>query len=135
MKVVIDTNVFFSSFFGGNPRAIIDLWIDGKVTLCLSQSILEEYVEILERGFGDEPEKDEIILLISSGINSIFTAKTPRLILKNLDPDDVKFIECALSLDAEFIISGDRDLLRLGSYSNIKIVTPKEFLDNNPHFD
>ncbi|MEW6201083.1 MAG: putative toxin-antitoxin system toxin component, PIN family, partial [bacterium] len=42
MKVVIDTNVFVSSFFGGNPRRIIDLWSKGKITLCLSKDILDE---------------------------------------------------------------------------------------------
>ncbi|MFH1025416.1 MAG: PIN domain-containing protein, partial [Nitrospirota bacterium] len=35
MRVVIDTNVFVSSLFGGNPRKVIDLWKEEKITLCL----------------------------------------------------------------------------------------------------
>ena len=49
MRVVLDTNVFVSSFFGGNPRAVIDLWKTGSLTLCLSQDILDEYIEVLRR--------------------------------------------------------------------------------------
>ena len=44
IKVVIDTNVFISSFFGGNPKKIIDLWKKGEIKLCLSREIVNEYV-------------------------------------------------------------------------------------------
>ena len=49
IKIVLDTNVFVSSFFGGNPRRIVDLWKTGEVTLCLSKAIIDEYVEVLRR--------------------------------------------------------------------------------------
>lgn len=49
VKIVIDTNVFISSFFGGVPREIINLWKEGKVILCLSQNIIEEYIEVMNR--------------------------------------------------------------------------------------
>ena len=57
MRIVLDTNVFISSFFGGNPRTIIDLWKDGRLTLCLSQDIFDEYIEVLRRpGLDNTPE-------------------------------------------------------------------------------
>ncbi|EMS79928.1 PIN domain-containing protein [Desulfotignum phosphitoxidans] len=46
LKVVVDTNVFISSFFGGIPRQITDCWKKGKITLCFSQQIIEEYIDI-----------------------------------------------------------------------------------------
>ena len=49
IKVVIDTNVFISSFFGGNPKKVIDLWKKGEIKLCLSREIVDEYVEVLKR--------------------------------------------------------------------------------------
>jgi len=49
MRVVVDTNVFVSSFFGGIPRKIVDLWKKGQIILCLSKPIVEEYVEVLRR--------------------------------------------------------------------------------------
>jgi len=44
------------------------------------------------------------------------------------DPDDDKFISCAVSASAEFIVSGDRDLLDLGLYESIRIISPSDFL-------
>lgn len=62
MRTVIDTNVFISSFFGGNHRKVIDLWMNGSITLCLSRAILDEYVEIFERfGLEDEGEIKELL--------------------------------------------------------------------------
>ena len=49
MKVVVDTNVFVSSFFGGVPKQVIDLWKAGELTLCLSNPIVQEYAAVLER--------------------------------------------------------------------------------------
>ncbi len=76
-RVVIDTNVFISSFFGGIPRKIIDLWKDGKITLCLSQEIVEEYVEVLMRLGVDNDEIRDLMKLFAENYHSIFTAKTP----------------------------------------------------------
>ncbi|RCK78438.1 MAG: hypothetical protein OZSIB_1358 [Candidatus Ozemobacter sibiricus] len=44
------------------------------------------------------------------------------------DPDDDKFLECAIALNADFIVSGDRHLLELGDYMGIKILNPRDFL-------
>lgn len=129
IKVVVDTNVFISSFFGGNPRKIIDLWKSGQITLCLSKPIIDEYIEVLQRlGLQDERELEELLSLFAHGFHVAFTAKTPELNIVEKDPDDNKFIECAVALKAEFIISGDKALLAIKDYIQIKIVTPKAFL-------
>jgi len=128
--VVLDTNVFVSSFFGGNPRTIVDLWKTGEISLCLSRAIVEEYVEVLRRlGLQNERELGELLALFARGYNIQFTAKTPELRIVKEDPDDDKFIECAVALKAEVIISGDRALTGIKNYMGIRIVTPKEFLD------
>ena len=59
IKLVIDTNIFISSFFNneGNPRKIIDLWKTGQIILCISEKILEEYAEVLIR-LGLEKENE-----------------------------------------------------------------------------
>ena len=49
MRVVIDTNVLISSFFGGSPKKVIDLWKAGDITLCLSRDIIDEYLDVLQR--------------------------------------------------------------------------------------
>ncbi|HZX34907.1 MAG TPA: putative toxin-antitoxin system toxin component, PIN family [Thermodesulfobacteriota bacterium] len=129
MKVVIDTNVFVSSFFGGNPKKIIDLWRKEKITLCLSKDILDEYVEVLRRiGLEDEEELPELLNLFSKGFNIAFIAKTPKLNLVEDDPDDDKFIECAVALKAKAVITGDKALGAVREYMGIKVLTPAEFL-------
>jgi hypothetical protein len=129
MKAVIDTNLFVSSFFGGNPRKIIDLWKNGKVILCLSKDILDEYIDVLQRvGLKDEEEIEELLSLFARGVNILFTTKTPKIKIVKADPDDDKFVECAVALKAEVIITGDKALRAVGEYAEIKILTPQEFL-------
>ena len=136
MKVIIDTNIFVSSFFGGNPKKIIDLWKNGKITLCLSSAILDEYIDVLRKiGLEDEYELEELLSLFSRGFNILFTTKTPKLnIIKN-DPDDDKFIECAVALKANVIVSGDRKVLAVKEYMRIKILTPQQFLEIHENFE
>ncbi|OGV60735.1 MAG: putative toxin-antitoxin system toxin component, PIN family [Lentisphaerae bacterium GWF2_50_93] len=130
MRAVVDTNVFISSFFGGNPRKIIDLWKQDRLQLCLSQAIVEEYVEVLLRlGLQDKMEIKELLSLFSKGGNTLFTSETETVTLVADDPDDNKFIECAVALEAEYIVSGDKHLLNIGKYLNIKILSPLAFLN------
>lgn len=130
LKVVIDTNVFISSFFGGVPREIINLWKKGEIVLCLSQEIIEEYLEVLNRlGLKDKKEIANLTGLFSEGYNSIFTTKTPNIKVVDDDPDDNKFLECAVALDSKIIISGDKHLKEIKKYIAIEIVSPKEFID------
>jgi putative PIN family toxin of toxin-antitoxin system len=130
MKVVIDTNIFVSSFFGGNPRKIIDLWKNEKIKLCMSNAILDEYVDVLRRiGLKEEDELGELLSLFSRGFNIAFTTKTPKInVIKN-DPDDNKFVECAVALKAQTIITGDKEVLAINEFMGIRILTPQKFLE------
>ena len=129
IKVVIDTNVFISSFFRGNPKKIIDLWKKGEIKLCLSREIVDEYVEVLKMlGLQNESELQELLNTFSEGHNIIFSATTPSLKIIEQDPDDNMFIECAVALGCSHIISGDKHLKQVKNYMGIKIVNSKEFL-------
>lgn len=130
MKVVVDTNIFVSSFFGGSPKKIIDLWRKEKITLCLSHAVIDEYIYVLRRiGLADEAELEELLSLFSRGFNILFTTKTPKIkIIKN-DPDDDKFIECAAALKADAVITGDKEVLAVKEYMGIRMLTPKQFLE------
>ncbi len=130
LKVVIDTNVFVSSFYGGKPRKIIDLWKKGELTVGLSNPIIEEYIFVLKR-FGQKDVKNlkELLSLFKLTYNSLYIANPPHLNIEIEDEDDKKFIECAVALNCEYIISGDKHLLNLKNYYEIKILSPNEFLD------
>jgi putative PIN family toxin of toxin-antitoxin system len=129
IKVVIDTNVFVSSFFGGNPKGIIDLWKNEEIVLCLSKDVLDEYIDVLQRvGLSEENEIEELLSLFAKGFNILFTTNTPKITAVKDDPEDDKFLECAVALKAEVIITGDKALKTMGEYMWIKILTPQEFL-------
>lgn len=131
MRIVLDTNVFISSFMGINcPRQIIDLWKEGKIILCLSKDIVEEYIEVLKRlGLGDQEEVEEILQLFARNFHSLFVAITPHLLIVENDPDDNKFFECAVALKAQVIISGDKSVLKIKNYMGIKVLSPKQFME------
>lgn len=130
MKVVLDTNVFVSSFLGGKPRRIIDHWKQGHFTLCLSADILEEYSRVFEElGFIETDEFQQLLSLFKTDPNVLFTNSPASLSVVDTDPDDDKFIECAVELEADYVVSGDDDLLQIGTYHDIEIVTPANFIE------
>jgi putative PIN family toxin of toxin-antitoxin system len=135
IKVVIDTNVFISSIINtkGTPAKILDLIKDEKIMMVTSLVILKEVQEVLFyphikklHGF-DEPRVDlelskiRLLAEITAGILNLE-------VIKN-DPDDNKFIECAVEGVADYIISGDHHLREIKEYQGIKIITPAEFLN------
>ncbi len=136
IRVVVDTNVFVSSFFGGNPRRIIDLWRTGRILLCLSRPVVDEYVDVLHRlGLQNQRQIEELLHLFAQAPNILYSAATPVISVVDADPSDNKFIECAVALRCKYIVSGDKHLLAVKKYMAIHIISPKDFLDiiNNQH--
>jgi hypothetical protein len=102
--------------------------IEGKFRLAVSEAILQEIRGILRgRKFQYPPQLTHTILSEIESMSYLIqpTAKIHRI---TKDPDDNKFIECAVAADADFIISGDIYLLELGTYKGIQIITPANFL-------
>ncbi len=130
MKIVIDTNVFVSSFLNpsGSPRAIIDLWKNGTVTLCLCAEILAEYIDVLGRFRIPPADLKDLLELFRSRQYIAFTVIAGDLTVTDSDPADDKFLECALVSSAKYIVSGDKHLLALGGYAGIDIVKPADFV-------
>jgi putative PIN family toxin of toxin-antitoxin system len=125
-RVVIDTNLFVSSFWGGKPKKLIDLFIKGKIQLLISPQILEEISRVLKEILGDDSEINYFIKLIS--LNSIEIIPNVTLQVIKEDPSDNKFLECAVVGKADYIISGDKHLLDLRKYQGIPIIKVDEFL-------
>ena len=130
MKIVIDSNIFVSSFFWkGNPRKIFDRVIDGFDELFITNDILEEIREVLSRDKFDAETKeiDDYIKIIENYSQKI----VHNNIIENVsrDIDDNKILKCGLEGNVEYIITGDKDLLVLKEYKSIKIINPKEYLE------
>ena len=132
MKIVIDTNIFVSSFLNpsGSPRAIIDLWKNGQVTLCLCAEILSEYIDVLGRFRIPIVDLKNLLELFKSRHYMDFVAITGDLQAITADLEDNKFVECALVSSAVCLVSGDKHLLSIGRYGMVEVMNATDFLEN-----
>ena len=129
MIVVLDTNILISSiFWRGSPYKVVLNAIKKKYYLYLSGEILDELEEklSLKFKFPEDKIKDHIGILKEYGK---IVEPTIKVDIIKEDPDDNKILECAVSCNADYIVSGDHHLLKLKEFKGIKIVTAKEFLD------
>jgi putative PIN family toxin of toxin-antitoxin system len=127
MKIVIDTNVIASAmFFGGRPRELLELLVSHKLDAYATADIITEYQETAEELCLRYPEKT-VRLPLTVIISAIKMIKLTTVINICRDPDDDKFIECAIDAKCLYIISGDKDLLSIGNYHQVQIVTVSEF--------
>jgi putative PIN family toxin of toxin-antitoxin system len=128
--VTADTNILISGivFPRGKPYQLLELAREGKISLTVSGSILDEMADVLARKFGWPPED---IVDARQRIQRIARTVTPavKLDIISEDPPDNRILECAVSAGSDFIVSGDKDLLRLGRYDAISIVTVADFLE------
>ena len=127
--VVLDTNVLISGIlFGGNPRQILELVIQGRIDAYISPAIFTEFREVLIRPkFGLTQEK---CFSIAKEIEDIFYFVFPRITVDLVkdDPEDNIILECALAAGVKYIITGDPHLLKLASFEKIKIISPAAFV-------
>lgn len=127
-RVVLDTNIYLSGIiFGGNSRHILDLIIKKKIKAITSPAILLEISKKLKQKF--KWSQDKIVLTIKTIIKTTRIIK-PKEILRvvKVDKSDNKVIEAAVESNSNYIISGDKHLLKIKKYQKIKIVTPAEYL-------
>ena len=130
MKIVLDTNVFISGiFFHGPPAEILEAWKKSKFQIVLSKEIIEEYQRVAESLADKFPGIDisSIIDLIAIHAEIIDTEGIE--VFECEDPDDNKFIECAIASKAKLIVSGDKHLLKISGYKNIAVHKPRDFAD------
>lgn len=131
MKVVLDTNVFVSGvFFSGPPYRILQAWRNGDLQIVLSLEILDEYYRIGEELSAQFPKVDlnPILELITTKAELVEAERLDEDVCD--DPDDDKFFACAITGGADLIISGDKHLLKMSGYQGIKVVRPRQFIDD-----
>ncbi len=130
MKIVLDTNIFISSFFwNGNQRRVLERIIEGIDRLYICNEILEEISSVMRRP-KFKLEENHIEYFIKS-IEEVSVKMLLKGTVKGIsrDEEDDKILECALLGKADFIITGDNDLLELKEYKKIKIMTAAEYLE------
>ena len=129
-KIVPDTNVLISAVISnGYEFELLKLAKLEKLHLIISYEILWEFEEVIKRPkFGFSPEQILNAIEQIKSISEIIETSIKLDIVKR-DPDDNKVIETALEGKADYIISGDKDLLDLKEHNSIKIINAREFLE------
>jgi putative PIN family toxin of toxin-antitoxin system len=135
IKAVLDANVLVSAILSskGHPARVLNEWKAGFFDVVMSLAILEEiervilYPKIKKRLNWLDLEMDEFLLGLAQF--AVMVSKEPRVDVVKEDPSDNKYLACAQKGQADFVVSGDKHLLKLRSYGGVNIVTPKGFLD------
>ena len=128
MRILIDTNILISGlFFHGLPNKLLNE-LDEKFHVCVNEDITSEYTEKINQKIFQAKYiiNDELRKKFFSNLQS-FEMKSDLKVCR--DPDDDKFINCAIDAKAIYIVSGDNDLLTLKNFAGIEIVTAREFYD------
>ncbi|MFN3761618.1 MAG: putative toxin-antitoxin system toxin component, PIN family [Anaerolineae bacterium] len=135
IRAVLDTNVLISGLVaeGGAPRMIVDAWLEEQFTLVISPYLLEELLHVLTypriAGRIRLREEDLAVLLGALVGRAEVTEGTLSLPGVTRDPKDDPVVACAREGNADYIVSGDQDLLVLGEYEGIRVVSPREFAE------
>jgi len=132
MRVCLDTNVFAQLFSPHSPfPQILDGFIHGRFELLVSTEILLEYEEVVVREFS--PQRWNRIWTLVQRIDThhktvIQVAPHFRFQVISVDPDDNKFVDCAITGGAELLVTSDRHFSEvLNSGYAIRIVSPVDF--------
>lgn len=131
IRAVLDTNVLVSALlFSGPPSRLVPAWQAGRVRPVISADILDEYLRVLAYPKFDLTRaeirsliEDELLPFVDTVPVAAQTAHPLR------DPDDAKFLACAVSAGVSWLVSGDADLLDLHRIESVRIVSVTAFLE------
>jgi putative PIN family toxin of toxin-antitoxin system len=130
IRVVLDTNVLISALlFKGELSRIVGLWQKGKIIPVISKETFDELRTVLEYS-KFSLSRAEIKSLIEHDILPFFEVVNVSKHVKGTcrDPEDDKFISCAISASVDWIVTGDKDLSDLKKYQSIRIIHASDFI-------
>ncbi|OBX25066.1 putative PIN family toxin of toxin-antitoxin system [Gelidibacter algens] len=129
-RIILDSNIIVSALIQKNyPYLIVDHCIEGNAILCLSNPILQEYIEVLRRPkfaqFSDFKTNADFLIARLSEMSEIYEPTTKLQIIT--DEPDNRLLELAHISNADFIITGNSNDFKMEHYGKTKIVMPKEY--------
>ena len=129
MRIVLDTNCLIQII---SPHSEYhDVWLSltkGQNVLCISNEIIEEYVEILERLFNHSFAEAVVKTIVNSPFLE-YVAPFYKFELIKSDPDDNKFVDCAIAANARYIVSNDRhyDVVKTINFTRVEVLSLSSF--------
>ena len=130
MRIVLDTNALIQSVPSRSRyHGVWDSLVEGKNTLCVSNEIIMEYLEILQR-LTDHDTAETIVKTIINSKFVEFVTPYYNFGLITQDPDDNKFVDCAIAANARFIVTNDHhyDILKEINYHHVDVINLEDFM-------
>ncbi|MEM8527481.1 MAG: putative toxin-antitoxin system toxin component, PIN family [Bacteroidota bacterium] len=131
MKIVLDTNVLLVALSHRSPyRSIFDAFLQEDIQLCVTTDILVEYEEIIGKHLGKEVASN-VLQLIENAINVEWIIKYFKWNLVEADPNDNKFVDCAIAANAKYLVSEDKhfNILKQIPFPKVELLKAKEFVE------
>lgn len=130
IRAVLDTNVLVSALlFTGPPSQLVPAWQGGRLCPIVSAEILEEYIRVLAYSNFKLTGSEILSLIEEDVLPFIDTVRASPISAPTLrDPDEMKFLACAISAGVHWLVSGDDDLLSLGKFKSVEIVSVTNLL-------
>jgi len=138
-RAVLDVNVLVSALISpsGTPAQILRLWREEKFVLVMSEPVLDELERVmaeprLRRRYGLTPSR---VARLLRGLRQFAIVTRGELEVGGVvrDPEDHKLLACAVEGSADYLVTGDDDLLSLGEYESVPIISPAAFVRAMAH--
>ena len=134
MRAVLDANIYVSALISdkGNPARIVSKWLNGDFDTLISRPIVDEILRVtayerIQRKYAKVRENRlEFAELISE--QGIWVVPTEKLVVVPADESDNRYVECAVTGSADYLVTGDEHLLILGEYQGIVVIKPAAFI-------
>lgn len=129
LRVTPDTNILVSGlvYRRGKPYQLLLAALDGEISMTVSQPIIAEMADVLARKFHMSEDFIAEAKKIVTRAARVVTPSVQLDVIKE-DPPDNRILECAVTGGSDFIVTGDKDLLRLKQYDSIRILKVSDFI-------
>ncbi len=129
MIVVVDSGVWISALhFGGIPLAALDqVFLGDELAIC-DQIVMEIRAVLIRKFQWEDSDLADVLDEYLSGAFKVLVNGTLRGVCR--DPKDDMVLECAVNAEAGLVVTGDNDILAMGNFGDIRIVTPRTYLSD-----
>lgn len=135
-KLILDTNVIVSALISSSipTRILYELVLTQKVEFCLSEEVLAEYIEVLNRNkfsnYTNFKAKAEVVLNRLQEIASFYQTDRKIEVLTDTSDNKNKFLELAAVSAADYLTTGNTLDFRISEFEYTRILTPRAYWDN-----